>query len=187
MAIDSETHDLLTRCRAGEEQAWAELVRLYSRYVYAIAQQAYRLGEQDAEDVFQEVYARLYLHLDEIRDDDSVRPWIAQVTRRLCIDRLRALKRRPEGAEAVEQAELDGDLQRIETALDVDAAMRLLPEACNEILDRFFRRDESYEVIGRALSIPAGTIASRISRCLGKLREAMEGRSGAGSASGGTG
>jgi DNA-directed RNA polymerase specialized sigma24 family protein len=44
------------------------------------------------------------------------------------------------------------------------------------VLDRFFARDESYRVIGEALDLPAGTIASRISRCLGKLREKLEGR-----------
>ena len=44
------------------------------------------------------------------------------------------------------------------------------------MLDRFFARDESYRVIGEALELPAGTIASRISRCLGKLREKLEGR-----------
>ena len=52
-------------------------------------------------------------------------------------------------------------------------------------LDRFFARDESYRVIGEALDLPAGTIASRISRCLGKLREKLEGRNPASGSSGG--
>jgi DNA-directed RNA polymerase specialized sigma24 family protein len=51
-----------------------------------------------------------------------------------------------------------------------------MPDACREILDRFFCRDESYAVIGRSLGLPAGTIASRISRCLAKLRQQLEGR-----------
>ena len=67
------------------------------------------------------------------------------------------------------------------------AALAELPEHCAEILDRFFARDESYATIGAALEIPQGTIASRISRCLGKLREKLEheGRSAASTASGG--
>ena len=56
-------------------------------------------------------------------------------------------------------------------------ALAALPENCREILDRFFARDESYRAIGDALSLPAGTIASRISRCLDKLRIAFEGPS----------
>jgi DNA-directed RNA polymerase specialized sigma24 family protein len=51
-----------------------------------------------------------------------------------------------------------------------------LPENCRQILDRFFARDESYRTIGDTLGLPAGTIASRISRCLAKLRDAFEGR-----------
>ncbi len=49
-----------------------------------------------------------------------------------------------------------------------------LPESCQEILDRFFARDESYKTIGEALDLPSGTIASRISRCLERLKAVME-------------
>jgi DNA-directed RNA polymerase specialized sigma24 family protein len=45
---------------------------------------------------------------------------------------------------------------------------------CQEILDRFFARDESYRTIGDALSLPSGTIASRILRCLARLRTELE-------------
>ncbi len=59
-------------------------------------------------------------------------------------------------------------------------ALATLPEHCREILDRFFARDESYREIGAALDLPAGTIASRISRCLSKLRAVFEGRNSGG-------
>jgi len=58
----------------------------------------------------------------------------------------------------------------------VHEGLHALSPDCREILDRFFARDESYRVIGDALDLPAGTIASRISRCLAKLREKLEGR-----------
>ena len=47
-------------------------------------------SQHDAEDVFQEVFARTYERLDELRDDAAVRPWIGTLTRRLCLDKLRA-------------------------------------------------------------------------------------------------
>ena len=52
------------------------------------------------------------------------------------------------------------------------------------MLDRFFASDESYRTIGDALALPAGTIASRISRCLAKMRDRLEGRNGGRLASG---
>jgi RNA polymerase sigma factor (sigma-70 family) len=79
---------IVVRCRAGEDAAWGELVDRYARYVFAIATQVYRLPAADAEDVFQDVFARVYERLDELRDDDAVRPWIAQIARRACVDLL---------------------------------------------------------------------------------------------------
>jgi RNA polymerase sigma factor (sigma-70 family) len=170
---------LVARCRAGEEEAWRELVNRFSRYVYAIAVQGFRLAEHDAEDVFQEVFARVYQHLDRLREDEAIRPWIAQLTRRLCIDHLRAGAREQPSGEELEPPGFDDTLARIDEALTVHEALADLPEHCQEILDRFFARDESYEAIGEALDIPSGTIARRISRCLAKLREKFEGRSDA--------
>jgi RNA polymerase sigma-70 factor (ECF subfamily) len=177
--------ELVARCRAGDEQAWAELVDRFSRYVYAISVQAFRLSDADAEDVFQEVFARAYQHLDGLRDDAAVRPWLAQLTRRLCIDRLRASAReRPTADEELELAGSEETLTLLEEALTVHEALAEIPEHCREILDRFFARDESYKTIGAALDLPSGTIASRISRCLARLRELLEGRNDARPASG---
>ena len=48
--------ELVTRCRSGDQAAWNALVDRYARYVYAIATRVYRLGPEDSEDVFQEVF-----------------------------------------------------------------------------------------------------------------------------------
>jgi len=168
---------LVARCRKGDPAAWNELVERFSRYVYAIAVQAFRLSPHDAEDVFQEVFARVYQHLDRLRDDEAIRPWIAQLTRRVCIDRLRAGGREsPVDVDLLEPGGVDEALEGLDDALAVRAGLEAVGEPCREILDRFFARDESYRTIGEALDLPAGTIASRISRCLSKLRRQLEGR-----------
>jgi RNA polymerase sigma factor (sigma-70 family) len=169
---------LVARCRAGDQDAWRALVERFSRYVYAITTQAFRLGPHDAEDVFQEVFARTYEHLGKLRDDAAIRPWIGQLTRRLAIDKLRARAREEPTGDELEPPDVDDTLDRLDEAMTVHEALATLPERCQEILDRFFARDESYHTIGDALDLPPGTIASRISRCLQKLREAFEGREG---------
>ena len=165
---------LVARCRDGDAAAWAELVERFSRYVYAIVTQAYRLREHDAEDVFQDVFSRTFEQLHTLRDDAAIRPWIGQLTRRLAIDRLRAGGRETPTDEPVELPEPEDALARIDEALTVRDALDAIDLKCREILDRFFARDESYRTIGEALDIPAGTIASRISRCLDKLRRQLE-------------
>jgi len=164
---------LVARCRAGDEQAWNILVERFSRYVYAICAQGFRLPPADAEDVFQDVFAKVYVQLDRLRDPAALRPWIAQLTRRTCLDRLRAGSHEvPE--EDIEPEGFDEQLEALDEALAVRHALEGVGEMCREMLDRFFARDESYRTIGEALELPAGTIASRISRCLDKLKVAME-------------
>jgi RNA polymerase sigma factor (sigma-70 family) len=177
MAVEQTDAQLVSRCRAGDVGAWNEFVERFSRYVYAICGRGFRLGQQDAEDVFQEVFARAYERLSELRSDDAVRPWLAQLTRRLCIDRLRLLARdAPTETDPDEETEVDDVLASLDDAMTVRAALDKVGDPCREILDRFFARDESYRTIGEALQIPAGTIASRISRCLEKVRSELDGR-----------
>jgi RNA polymerase sigma factor (sigma-70 family) len=166
---------LVQRCRDGDPEAWNELVERFSRYVYAICVQGFRLREQDAEDVFQEVFTRVYSRLDTLRDDAALRPWIAQLTRRLCLDSISSGSREQPSEEVAAPAQ-EQTLDEIDDAFSVREAMTTLSEPCQEVLDRFFARDESYRTISAELAIPAGTIASRISRCLVQLRARLEGR-----------
>ena len=178
--------ELVARCRAGDEGAWAELVERFSRYVYAICTQGFRLSEHDAEDVFQEVFARTYQHLDRLRDDAAIRPWLAQLTRNCCLDRLREASRmQPTAEEDLDLGDVDDTLERLDDALTVQEALSRLGDPCSDLLDRFFAQDQSYKLIADELTLPAGTIASRLSRCLTKLRGQLEGRNDGAGASGG--
>jgi len=176
--------DLVALCRTGDERAWSLLVERYARYVHAIVVRVYRVPPADAEDVFQEVFARVFERLDSLRNDDALRPWIAQTARRCSIDSLRRSGREivvsdpPEG--------VDESLAQLDEALSMREALDDLSPECREILDRFFCRDESYRTIGSELELPAGTVASRIARCLGRLKETFEpGRKSASATSGG--
>ena len=165
--------ELVRACRSGDPDAWNELVERYSRYVYAIAVRGFRLTDEDAEDVFQDVFTRIYTRLDSLRDDSALRPWIAQLTRRRCLDAI-AARRDQTPDELAEEGSTD--LSEIEDAFEVREALAALSGPCQDILDRFFARDQSYKTISDELDIPSGTIASRIARCLGRLREQLEGR-----------
>jgi RNA polymerase sigma-70 factor, ECF subfamily len=174
--MDASLESVVRQCRKGDNAAWAELVERTSRYVYAITVQVYRLPPHDAEDVFQEVYTRAYERLGTLRDDSAITAWLGQLTRRLCIDRLRSTARESPTAEELEPSGADETLAKLDEALAVHEALRAAPGHCHEVLDRFFARDESYATIGAALDLPAGTIASRISRCLARLRDFLEGK-----------
>lgn len=175
MAVEETDAQLVSRCREGDAAAWNEFVERFSRYVYAICSRGFRLAQHDAEDVFQEVFSRAFQRLPALRNDEAVRPWLAQLTRRLCIDKLRLLARDTPSDGEPDEGEVDDVLAVLDEAMAVRAALDKVGDPCREILDRFFCRDESYRTIGDDLEIPAGTIASRISRCLEKVRAEMEG------------
>lgn len=174
--------ELVRRCRTGDRDAWNELVERFSRYVYAVCVKGFRLPIEDAEDAFQEVFTRVYTSLGTLRDEAALRPWIAQLSRRVCLDTIER-RRREQPIDAPTDTTAT-DLTEIEAAFEVREAMRGLSPLCQEILDRFFARDESYRTISETLGIPSGTVASRIARCLEKLRGALEGRNEARSGSG---
>jgi len=181
-ASDSQ---IVAACRAGDREAWQRLVERFDRYVLGIIRHGYRVPPQDAEDVFQEVFIKAYARLGDLRNDDAIGPWLAGITRRTCLTRLRARVDEPVDSLDEETAD-EAALEQVERAMDVDAALRRLPEACQEILERFFRDDQPYAQIAAELGLPAGTIASRISRCLSKLKVELEGRQEPVSASGHT-
>jgi RNA polymerase sigma factor (sigma-70 family) len=175
--------ELVSSCRSGDDGAWSELVERYSRYVYAICTRGFRLREEDAEDVFQDVFTRVYTRLDSLRDPSALRPWIAQLTRRRCLDAL-ARSKHETPTEHEEVIEESSDLSDVEEAFAVREALGTLTDSCQDILDRFFAQDQSYRTISDELGIPSGTIASRIARCLTRLRAELEGRNDAPEASG---
>ncbi len=170
-ALSAELSDarLVALCRGGDEDAWSTLVERFSRYVYAIAVQAFRLPEHDAEDVFQEVFARVFERLDTLREDDAVRPWIAQLTRRLCIDRLRAGSREvvadteelPDGPDEDVLAQIEEASRRDDRQSDLS-----LPGQTQGCL-RGKKRARSR--VQRAGDVMSGYDIERLSRLIGML------------------
>ena len=175
MAIALSDAELVQRCRAGDLDAWNQLVERFSRYVYAICTQGFRLPQSDAEDVFQEVFTRVYTRLDTLRDDSALRPWIGQLTRRLCMDTIAASGRmQPVAAHRARKVGANprrsgGGIRR---ARGAGRALR----ACQEMLDRFFARDESYRTISASsISRLARSRAASPAACA-SCRQQLEGK-----------
>ena len=79
-------------------------------------------AEHDAEDVFQDVFARAYERLGSLRDDAAIRPWLAQLTRNACVDRLR--RRRGSSRGGAGRGGTDAMLEQLDEALDVHEGWR---------------------------------------------------------------
>src|SRR4051812_22013426 len=168
MAVEQTDAQLVSRCRAGDPEAWNEFVERFSRYVYAICGRGFRLAQHDAEDVFQEVFARAFERLSELRSDDAVRPWLAMLTRRLCIDRLRLIARdNPSDAE-LDEAAVDDVLGQLDEAMAGRGGLDDAGRPWRETPPDIFCRGEGDRTICGRRGIPPRTSAPRISRWLGQ-------------------
>jgi RNA polymerase sigma factor (sigma-70 family) len=145
-------------------------VQRFSGFVYRIATSRFRLARHDAEDVVQEVFTRAYERLGTLRSDQAFGAWISQVTYCQTIDLLRRRAREQAADQPVDSEVPDEALGEPDETLWVQQMLDDLPPPCREIMDRFFLRDQSYSTISADLGLPPGTIASRISRGLAKLR-----------------
>lgn len=167
--------ELVARCRAGDARAWETIVLRYRRLVYAIPMRT-GLAPEEADDVFQNTFARLVERLDTLRDPSRLRAWLVTTARRLSLDA--AMRRRGLAeSEEVLGALPDPDplppeeLARLEEQHLVRCALTELPDRCRELLHLlYYAADEpSYEEIGRRLGLPMGSIGPTRARCLEKL------------------
>jgi len=184
-----ELATLLERCRAGNELAWEALVRGNQGRVYGLA--IHYLGDpEEARDVAQEIFVRIFRKLDDCTDDTRFVPWMLRIARNACIDHIRRRKARPPARDlpAEDVHDLASSLPSPDEALYDDARKRLvhqgiqsLGELNREIIVLKDIQGLSLEEISQMLRIPLGTVKSRCNRArleLARKLTALSGRYG---------
>jgi RNA polymerase sigma-70 factor (ECF subfamily) len=171
-----EDAELITRARQGEVMAYEELVR---RYQDVAVRTAYVISpDGDAEDAAQEAFVKAYGALGRFRPGAPFRPWLLSIVANEARNRRRSSGRRAGLAlRAAEDRPLGDAAPSPESAVLANETRARLLAAVNAL------RDEDREVIGAryflelseaeaaaALGIPRGTVKSRLSRALDRLR-----------------
>jgi RNA polymerase sigma-70 factor (ECF subfamily) len=186
--VDSGEAALIERCRGGDDTACAELVATHQRMVFTLA--LHLLGDRDeALDLSQEVFLRVFRTLGSFRGQSALRTWIYRIVVNQARNRQRWWRRRRRS----EQVSLDEHLQQcgdLESKTDV-LPDRLLAskEAASKIwaaLDHlpFDQRTAlilrevdglRYEEIAFSLGVAVGTVKSRLTRARQALRAELLG------------
>jgi RNA polymerase sigma-70 factor, ECF subfamily len=174
-----EEPELIERARKGEVMAYEELVRRYQdvavRAAHVIA------PDGDAEDAAQEAFVKAYAALPRFRVGSPFRPWLLRIVtnearnRRRSAGRrtglaLRAAEGRPLGdaAPSPESAVLAN-----ESRVALVAALNLLRDEDREVIGARYFLELSEAETADSLGIPRGTVKSRLSRALGRLRAGL--------------
>jgi RNA polymerase sigma-70 factor, ECF subfamily len=172
--LDADTQ-LVERCLNGEDAAWEDLVKIHSGRVYGMC---YRFtnSSTEAQDLTQDVFLRVFRSLSQFRaGKGSFGVWLTRLTRNLLIDNYRKSKadRATDSLEdrlpvleetAALSARTDGLLAGREAQQLLQHALsRLSPELRETVILRDLEEME-YREIAEALSVPEGTVKSRLNR-----------------------
>jgi len=186
---DKETHRLLQACKEGDGVAWNALIRRYqpvlSRYAYSLCR-----NHEEAEDIVSHVLVRLYENLPRYREEASFATWLCCIARNTYLDMCVRPKHhselsldtgpigeqdRPDGYDVADPAPWPETICLENAAVQEFArAIHHLPTCQRRVANLYYIQDKSYQEISDEVSLPLGTVKSRLSRARLMLRERLE-------------
>jgi RNA polymerase sigma-70 factor, ECF subfamily len=181
--------DLIRAAQRGDSEAFEQLVRSYDHNVLRMAFNLLH-SEEDARDVYQEAFLRVYRNLPKFRFDCAFSTWLYRIVANLCLDQIRKRKVRKEEAVAVQTA--SGEVDRLqfvaEQRADVDPQRQFMSAEVNsrirKILDQLTPRERVvFEMrhfqgmrlrsIGAALGVTEEAAKNCLFRATQKMRAAL--------------
>jgi RNA polymerase sigma-70 factor (ECF subfamily) len=178
-AVHIEDAELIVRAQAGDVAAYESIVRRYQDVAVRTAHLI--CPETDADDAVQEAFLKAYDALPRFREGAPLRPWLLRIVANEARNRRRSAGRRQglalRAAEAAPAARTEPGpehaVMAAEERSELLAALNGLRDEDREILGARFLLDLSETETAEALGIPRGTVKSRTSRALGRLRVAL--------------
>ncbi len=185
----ADEHALIRAAQAGDSDAFEQLVRAYDTNVLRLALNLLH-SQEDARDIYQEAFLRVYRNLSKFRFDCSFSTWLYRIVANLCLDQIRKRKVRKEEAASVSTDE--GEMDRFqflpEDRADVDPQRQLLSAEVNarvqEVLADLSPRERlvfelrhfqgmRLRAIGESLSITEEAAKNCLFRATQKMRAAL--------------
>ena len=177
---------LIRRIKAGDVQAFEEIVKTYEKPVYNLALR-YTGNPDDAFDVSQDVFLRVYRSIDTFKGQSKFSTWLYQIATNICIDHCRKASRKKEISMTVtddtgEETELDfADnsytpeqvIEQEELKEELNRCIGKLGDEHRLILTLRDIEGLSYQEIGTILQMEQGTVKSRLFRAREKLRKLL--------------
>jgi RNA polymerase sigma factor (sigma-70 family) len=172
--------ELAERAREGDVDAYEQLVARYQQIAHRVAYLITR-SSSDADDAAQEAFVKAYYALDRFRSGASFKPWLLAIVSNEARNRRRSSGRRVELAERAASVRPSGDaapspevaaIATEERQMLMDAVDNLREQDRLVIVYRYFL-DLSEQEMAELLDCPRGTVKSRLSRALARLKEGI--------------
>jgi RNA polymerase sigma-70 factor, ECF subfamily len=168
-AIDT----LIERCLRGDQTAWDQIVRQHWRKVFNVAYKFVGSHEQ-AEDLTQDIFLKIFRSLDTFDRRANFQTWLISVSRNLCIDHYRSVRKERQTIDREVTAEDTSPvsstvsplaaLEQRDLAAMLRTALQELPQSLRMAVLLRDIQELSYQEIAERLRLPEGTVKSRINR-----------------------
>lgn len=170
----------ITAAQRGDQDAFAELVRLYEKRVLALTRRMCR-NPEDAAEAAQEAFFAAWRGLGNFRGESGFSTWLYRLASNACVDLLRR-ESRHQGAVSLDSEDVNLELpastpspqevaERRELGAQIEEGLRALSPEYRAVLVLREIHQLSYEEIAKALELDVGTVKSRISRGRKRLRD----------------
>lgn len=175
-----DEQELIASAKNGDTQAFGQLVRNHQGIALRVAYLVVR-DSSEAEDVTQDAFVKAHRSLDRFRAEAPFRPWLLRIVRNEALNRVRSTKRRDSLALQVASDPVSGDAAPSPEAevMSQDDRLRLLsliedlPERYRNVIVHRYLLDLSEKETSEILGMPVGTVKSRSSRALERLRRSL--------------
>lgn len=182
--ISSLTDAELVKLTLANQDNFVYIVDRYKGKLSSYVKRLTNANNEDAEDILQEVFIKVYLNLNDFNKDLKFSSWIYRITHNQVISGHRKLKARPEGY----AVNLDDQLAKNLTAeIDIKGQVdhKILQETINSVLKKIdgkyrdvlvlkFLEEKSYQEISDILKKPLGTVASLMNKAKQEFKNELE-------------
>lgn len=181
--------ELIKKCQQGDVEAFEKLILSYQKKVYTIAYR-YMGRREEAEDLAQEAFIKVYRSLKTFRGDSSFSTWLYHVVTNVCRDALRKNSRKLEEdsldcAVTTEKGEIRREIVDWSMSPALLYEQKELGEFLQSLIDQLSPeykavivmreiQDMSYDEIAQAMDCSLGTVKSRLSRARKTMRDMIE-------------
>ena len=170
----AKSDEEIVKMALADQENFLFIIKRYKEKLFNYIRRITNMETEDAEDILQEVFIKVYLNLNDFDTSLKFSSWIYRITHNQVISQYRKLKARPEGTalklddKIIKTIAADLDIKK-----DVDlkilrknifSAMEKLDRKYKEILVLKFFEEKSYQEISDIIKKPMGTVASLLSR-----------------------
>jgi RNA polymerase sigma-70 factor (ECF subfamily) len=179
---DATDDELVARCKAGDEDAFAALVTRYRTRVFGMIVRT--IGDRGrAEDLAQDVFLRIHRGLAYFQNRSKFSTWVYRITMNACLEerqrptRIEVPVDEPGDADHAprEFGIVDAAFDRVELRERLSKALAKLPANYRLLVAAHYLRDVPYEELAEMFGLPLGTVKTHLHRAKRQLREILQG------------